>query len=166
MSEYNWSKFVLRIPVKASREKIYNAWTTKQGIESWFLRRADFFTPENKLRGEQEFIQHGDRYTWLWHGYDDETVEHNDILETNGQDTISFVFAGHCIVTVVIGMIDEEIIVQLTQENIPTGEEGKANIHIGCMEGWTFYLANLKSILEGGIDLRNRNMNVGKVVNS
>jgi uncharacterized protein YndB with AHSA1/START domain len=166
MSEYDWSRFVLRIPITASREKIYNAWATKQGIESWFLRSADFFTPQNTLRGEQEFIQNGDRYTWLWHGYDDETVEHNDILETNGEDTISFVFAGHCIVTVVIGMIDHETIVQLTQENIPTGEEGKVNIHIGCMEGWTFYLANLKSVLEGGIDLRNRNVNIGKVVNA
>ena len=166
MSEYDWSRFALRIPITASREKIYNAWTTKQGIESWFLRRADFFTPESKLRGEQEFIQNGDRYTWLWHGYDDETIEHNDILEANGEDTLSFVFAGHCIVTVVIGMIDEETIVQLTQENIPTGEEGKVNIHLGCMEGWTFYLANLKSVLEGGIDLRNQNVNIGKVVNS
>ena len=166
MSEHDWSRFVLRIPVTASREKIYNAWTTKQGIESWFLRSADFFTPQNTLRREQEFIQNGDRYTWLWHGYDDETVEHNDILEANGEDTISFVFAGHCIVTVVIGMIDKETIVQLTQKNIPTGEEGKVNIHIGCMEGWTFYLANLKSVLEGGIDLRNRNVNIGKVVNA
>ena len=166
MSEYDWSRFVLRIPVTASRENIYKAWTTKQGIESWFLRSANFFTPQHKLRGEQEFIQNGDRYTWLWHGYDDETVENNDILEANGEDTISFVFAGHCIVTVIIGMIDEETIVQLTQENIPTGEEGKVNIHVGCMEGWTFYLANLKSVLEGGIDLRNRNLNVGKVVNS
>ena len=166
MAIYDWSKFLLRIPIRASPENIYNAWATKNGIESWFLRSAQFFTPANTQRGEQEFIQRGDRYTWLWHGYDDETVEHNDILEANGQDTISFVFAGHCIVTVVIGMLDTETIVQLTQENIPTGEEGKADIHIGCMEGWTFYLANLKSILEGGIDLRNRNMNIGKVVNS
>ena len=166
MAIYDWSKFLLRIPIRASRENIYHAWATKNGIESWFLRSAQFFTPANAQRGEQEFIQRGDRYTWLWHGYDDDTVEHNDILEANGEDTISFVFAGHCIVTVVIGMLDTETIVQLTQENIPTGEEGKANIHIGCMEGWTFYLANLKSILEGGIDLRNRNMNIGKVVNA
>ena len=165
-TNYDWSKFALRIPVAASREKIYNAWATKQGIESWFLRSAQFFTPTNTQRGDQEFIQRGDRYTWLWHGYDDDTVEHNDILEANGQDTISFVFAGHCIVKVVIGMLDTETIVELTQENIPTGEDGKVNIHIGCMEGWTFYLANLKSILEGGIDLRNRNLKLGKVVNS
>ena len=166
MSEYDWSKFVLRIPVMASREKIYQAWATQRGIESWFLRSARFLTPGNTVRGEEEFIQNRDRYTWLWHGYDDDTVEHNDILEANGDDTISFVFAGHCIVTVLIGMLDMETIVQLTQENIPTGEDGKTNIHIECMQGWTFYLANLKSILEGGLDLRNRNLNIGKVLNA
>jgi uncharacterized protein YndB with AHSA1/START domain len=166
MSAYDWSRFELRINVNAPVETIYKAWATQEGIESWFLRDAKYYTSENRLRQSDELISSGDRYTWLWHGYSDDTVEHNDIIEANGLDLVSFVFAGHCIVTVVIGLLDNETIVQLTQENIPTGEEGKVNIHIGCMEGWTFYLANLKSILEGGIDLRNRNINIGKVINS
>lgn len=166
MSDYDWSKFLLRVPIRASPEEIYKAWATKEGIESWFLRKALFSTPDNHQRSEKDLIQPGDRYTWLWHGYDDETVEHNDILEANGTDFLSFVFAGHCVVTVTIGMLDTETIVQLTQENIPTGEEGRIDIHLGCIEGWTFYLANLKSILEGGVDLRNRNTKIGKVLNA
>ena len=166
MPDYDWSGFTLRVPVNASVDKIYSALATQEGIESWFLRSAQYYSAENKQRSEKEFVQKYDRYTWLWHGYDDDTVEHNDILEANGEDTLSFVFAGHCIVTITIGMLDTETIVQLTQENIPTGEEGKANIHVGCMEGWTFYLTNLKSILEGGIDLRNRNIKIGKVINA
>ena len=166
MSSYDWSKFELRIPINATPEVIYRALATKEGIESWFLREARFFTEESQPRTSTEYIQKGDRYTWLWHGYDDETVEHNDIIDANGHDSMSFVFAGHCIVTITIGMLDSETIVQLTQQNIPTGEDGRINIHLGCMEGWTFYLTNLKSILEGGLDLRNRNMNIGKVINS
>jgi hypothetical protein len=166
MADYDWSRFVLRIPLNASVESVYRAWATPEGIEKWFLRKAEFYTSGNRLRTAHENIQKGDRYTWLWHGYDDDTVEHNDILEANGEDTLSFVFAGHCIVTITIGVIDSEVILQLTQENIPTGDEGKVNIHVGCMEGWTFYLANLKSILEGGKDLRNRNTKIGKVINS
>ena len=166
MSGYDWSRFELRIPVRAAVDTIYRALATTEGIESWFLRKAVYFDENHNQRNPSEFIQKGDRYTWLWHGYNDETVEHNDILEANGFDTISFVFAGHCIVTITIGMLGNETIIQLTQENIPTGEDGKADIHIGCMEGWTFYMANLKSILEGGIDLRNRSLNVGKVINS
>jgi hypothetical protein len=166
MADYDWSRFMLRIPVSASVAEIYTALATQTGIQSWFLRSASYYDPASKQRAADEFVEKGDRYTWLWHGYDDDTVEHNFILDANGEDTFSFVFAGHCIVTITIGMLDMETIVQLTQENIPTGEEGKVDIHIGCMEGWTFYLTNLKSVLEGGLDLRNRNIKIGKVINA
>lgn len=166
MLTYDWSKFELRIPIKALPQEIYRCLATPAGIESWFLRSAKYMTPDDRLRASDEFIERGDRYTWLWHGYDDDTIEHNDILEANGVDTLRFVFAGHCIVTITIGMLDTDTIVQLAQENIPTGEEGRSELHVGCMQGWTFYLSNLKSILEGGIDLRNRNVRIGRVVNS
>lgn len=138
MPAFDWSRFELRINVNANVEIIYNALTTSAGLESWFVRNAKYITADNRVRERDECIQKGDRYTWLWHGYGDDTVEHNDILEVNGSDLVSFVFAGHCIVTITIGILDSETIVQLTQENIPTGEEGKANIHLGCTEGWVF----------------------------
>jgi hypothetical protein len=44
--------------------------------------------------------------------------------------------------------------VVLRQYDIPTGDEEKVNIHLNCSCGWTFYLTNLKTYLEFGIDLR------------
>ena len=46
------------------------------------------------------------------------------------------------------------------------GPDEKLRLYIGCGEGWTFYLANLKSMLEGGIDLRNKNDKIKGVINS
>lgn len=60
----------------------------------------------------------------------------------------------------------EECRVSLKQYYIPTDEAGKTNFHIGCMEGLVFYLANLKSKQEGGIDLRNKNPGIKKVISS
>jgi hypothetical protein len=37
---------------------------------------------------------------------------------------------------------------------------------IECGSGWSFYLVNLKSILEGGPDLRNKNPDVKHVINA
>jgi hypothetical protein len=37
---------------------------------------------------------------------------------------------------------------------------------VGCQLGWTFYLTNMKSIAEGGIDLRNRDIDFKNVVNA
>jgi hypothetical protein len=56
--------------------------------------------------------------------------------------------------------------VELTQENIPEEENPEKNLYLAYSQGWAFYMVNLKSILEGGIDLRNKNDLLSKVVNS
>jgi len=58
------------------------------------------------------------------------------------------------------------MIVELVQENIPDDDQGRLYYHLVCKTGWTFYLDNLKSLLEGGIDLRNKNANLANVINS
>ena len=79
---------------------------------------------------------------------------------------VSINFSGGCIVTVTLKEMQKETICQLTQE-MPMPEEKEQRYYfIECGEGWTFYLANLKSVLEGGLDLRNRNEKLYKVINS
>ena len=93
-------------------------------------------------------------------------IEEGTILDCNGKDFLKFSFgkAGNCSIT-----IKEEMgvnIVELMQDNIPTDEHGMQYWHLGCKTGWTFYLANLKSILEGDIDIRNKNEKIRQVINS
>ena len=38
----------------------------------------------------------------------------------------------------------------------PTEEEVVRKHYLGNMKGWIFFMINLKSVLEGGIDMRNR----------
>ena len=161
-----WEKFVKRIPVKADIKEIYNSWATQEGLEKWFLRKAEFIAAENKLRDSDSLVEKGDTYKWLWHGYPDSVFEQRKILQANGKDFLQFSFSGECIVSVNIKTEQGENIVELTQENIPMDEDPTTNLYVGCGEGWTFYLANLKSILEGGIDLRNKNNAITKVISS
>jgi hypothetical protein len=44
MADFNWSRFEVRIPVKASPKDLYMAWATRKGLEHWFLRLAEFKT--------------------------------------------------------------------------------------------------------------------------
>jgi hypothetical protein len=166
MSEYDWSKFSARIDVKADKADIYRAWATRVGLERWFLRVAGFVGPGDETRGAHENIQRGDHYRWLWHGYDDTAAERGVIEEANGHDLLRFTFAGSCLVSVRVTVEGAVTMVELQQENIPLDEASRARYHLGCLTGWTFYLANLKSVLEGGIDLRNKNLNVRGVINS
>lgn len=163
---FDKSRFAVRIPVSAAVERIFESWTTPQGLEYFFLREAVFRGKDGKDREAKDTVQVGDTYRWRWHGYPDTTFEEGEVLEQNGRDRFRFSFGKAGICTVTIFQLDNETIVELTQENIPTDDKGFQNYHLGCKGGWTFYLTNLKSLLQGGIDLRNRNERIGEVISS
>ena len=139
-------------------------------MESWFLRSCKYKHPGGALLVNDEPAKQGDEYSWLWYGYPDEVNENGKILQANETSLFEFTFnangSNNMIVEVTITREAGDCKVSLRQYNIPTDEAGKTNYHIGCTEGWVFYMANLKSILEGGIDLRNKNPAVKKVINS
>ena len=166
MQSYDWSRFVVRINVNAPVDRLYHAWATRGGMEYWFLRLSAYKKADGTMRGSHELVEKGDTYKWLWHGWPDETVEHGIILDCNGKDFFKFSFgkAGDCAVT--IKKEEGETLVELEQDNIPTDEQAMQNWHVGCKTGWTFYLANMKSLYEGGIDLRNKNERLQQVLNS
>lgn len=155
MSAYDWSRFSQKIRIKVPVQKVYEAWTTQQGIESWFLRLSEFTTADGKLRAPDESIAAGDTYRWLWHGYPDTVQETGTILEANGNNKLHFSFGEAGNVTVNLTEEDGHTIMEIVQENIPTDEANKVTYHVGCQTGWTFYRANMKAVLEHNIDVRN-----------
>ena len=164
MANFDWSRFAVRINVKAPIEKLYWCWATKDGIEYWFLRKSDYKKTDDSLYSGNEFVIKGNSYSWWWHGYPDEVVEHGEILDCNGKDFFQFSFGNAGICTVKIYEEQGESILELIQDQIPMDEKGKQDWHIGCKTSWTFYMVNLKSLLEGGIDLRNKNEKIQNVI--
>lgn len=166
MIDYNWKQFIKRIPIKASAKAIYDAWTTQQGLESWFLRHAQFTKADGNPRPKNSQAEKGDRYKWLWFGHDDTEVEEWEILFVNGWDQLKFSFSGSCIVTVSIKQEDGETLCELLQDMPMEDVNEQQHFFIECGKGWGFYMANLKSVLEGGLDLRNKNVNLKQVINA
>jgi len=165
MEAINWTSFVTRIDVNTPIEKLYTAWATRAGIESWFLRMSEYKSAEGKIRTNDEAVQKGDTYKWMWHGWPDDTVEQGSILDCNGKDYFKFSFgkAGNC--TVRIYKEQGETIVEILQDEIPDHDKGKHTWHVGCKTGWTYYLTNLKSVYQAGTDLRNKKEGIGKLLN-
>jgi uncharacterized protein YndB with AHSA1/START domain len=139
---------------------LYEAWATSEGLVKWFLRKADFYAILGRLREPEEFILKEDVYEWLWYGWDDSAMEKGEILEANGTDFLKFTFSGGSIVSVNIYSRNGVSIIELTQENIPEEIDPAKNLYVQCQKGWLFYMTNLKSILEGGVDLRNKKLEV------
>ncbi len=156
---YDWSTFSQKQKLKAPVQKIYDLWTTRSGLEYWFLRMAEF-SRGGEIIPDDEPVAVGDTYRWRWHGYPDDITETGEVLEANGKDRLKFVFGKAGNVTVSIEDIGNGVSeMTITQSEIPTDDESRANFHVGCSTGWTFYRCNLKSILEGGADLRNKDNN-------
>ena len=160
MLDSKWSSFKVTGDYNTDIRSLYEAWATPAGLEKWFLRQADFYAIAGRMREPEEFIMKEDTYEWYWHGWDDTTSEKGEILEANGTDLIKFTFAKDNIVTVEFSSRNGVSIVQLTQENIALEGDPSKNLFVHCQTGWVFYFANLKSVLEGGVDLRNKKLEV------
>lgn len=160
----DWSQFTKRITVDCPLPKIYDAWAIPSQIERWFLRSAQYVDPDGATHDHHLPVSAGSGYSWRWYGYSDDVTEYGKIVEANGKDTFAFTFTQDCLVTINLKEEMGEVVVELTQSRIPDDEDRE--IYVDCTYGWTFFLANLKSVLEGGLDLRNRNTEIQQVVNS
>ncbi|MDB5125380.1 MAG: hypothetical protein JWP94_3509 [Mucilaginibacter sp.] len=160
MTDNKWTSFKVAGDYNTDIRNLYEAWTTTAGFEKWFLRKANFYTIPMRTREPEEFVMKEDTYEWYWHGFNDETVETGQILEANGTDFLKFTFSGGSVVSVGITSRNGVSIVELTQENIPLEDDPSKNLFVQCQVGWTFYMANLKSVIEGGVDLRNKRLEV------
>ena len=149
----DWTSFTLHIGVKSTLKEMYDAWTKPEKIEQWFLETCKYLTNGQPI-AKSENAQENNTYEWTWYLYNE--MEKGTITQANGKDFLQFTFAGECLVDVQLTQKGEAVLVTLTQKNIPTDEKSKFNIRIGCLEGWTFYFANLKSFYENGYDLRNK----------
>jgi len=160
MIDNKWTSFKVTGDYNIDIRSLYESWATTEGIEKWFLRKANFYTVPLRLREPEEFILKEDTYEWYWYGYDDSFSEKGQILEANGTDFIKFTFSGGSTVSISIYSRNGVSIIELLQENIPLENDPSQNLFVQCQIGWTFYLANLKSVLEGGVDLRNKKLEV------
>ena len=164
MKNFNWTTFTKKIAIKATLSDLYNAWTIPLEIEKWFLSNANYYDEYTNTIDRESNIKRNHTYEWSWFLYD--IIEKGMISEANGTDFIQFTFAGQCLVDVELIQENEYVIVQLTQKNIPTDEQSKRGIRLGCDSGWSFYLLNLKSIYEGGLDLRNKDNDLKGMINN
>jgi uncharacterized protein YndB with AHSA1/START domain len=163
MKNFDWTSFTKRIAVKSTLPEVYDAWTKASGLESWFLEKVTFRRNSETIPRDTS-VANNDEYEWLWYLYDDAML--GEIKQVNGKDFIQFTFEGSCLVDVTLEQKDEYVVVTLRQYNIPADDQSRQFIRLGCTNGWTFYLANLKSVYEGGIDLRNKDENIGPMINN
>lgn len=159
MSALCFEEFTKKIFIKAPMEKLYSLWGTSGGLTSWFLQDATYTKPEGTARVATENFKADDSYSWKWHNW--EGIEKGKVLQANGMDFLEFTFE-HSTVSISFEPHEKATLLILRQFNIPTDEQSKLNIHHGCSNGWTFWLANLKAYIEHGILLNETEFDLTK----
>ena len=147
MKGLSFDQFTKKIYIKASIKKLYWCWATEDGLTSWFLKEANY-SREKFSMDYGEYIKPGDKFIWKWHNWNGQ--EEGEVVQANGTDFIQFTFA-EGLVDVSFESINDVTILTLKQHEIPTDDESKLKYHVGCSNGWTFWLTNLKAYLEHGI---------------
>lgn len=158
MTVYDWTRFKRQIFIKAPVADVFAAWAVPQNIVKWFIAYAEVVDGGGQPRAASEPVQSGDRYYWRWH----------QDLETRGaflavveNELLRFTFGNKTAVS------DEKVIVtvrvvpevdctrlELVQENMADTPDAHAYWHMGCNMGWSFFMTNLKGLLEHRVDLR------------
>ncbi len=164
MKNFDWTRFQKRIAVKAPMQKIYDAWAVPGELEKWFLKTARFFDDSGKLVSMEQRIAPPMTYEFTWYLYSE--TERGKVINANGKNLLEFTFAGSCIVTISLKEEHGHTIVDLEQKDIPTDDDSKLNLRLGCSSGWSFYMVNLKSVYEGGLDLRSKDERLRPMVNN
>lgn len=164
LTNTDFSQFKLRVNIKTSIENAYRAWTTAAGLKAWFLGGLVFSDESGIQRPDDSPAQVNDSYTCYSANKPGLVLITGKVLKVNGKDVFSFTFSKGCPVTITIYSEQNETIVELIESNLPTDEETIKRHYVGDSKGWIFYLTNLKSVLEGGLDLRNRNEDIKNVI--
>ena len=170
-TRFDWSQFQLGIFIHATPDDVFDAWTTGEGLTKWFLRSAEFAVsegaPVGKGRGRKPLpafddlavrpandrCEPHDRYRWEWH-YNGGVVGEGWILDLRPPTRMVFTFGERMEVELRMRKQGDLCEVNLRQYNIPVTAAGRSSMHLGCRVAWAFFLSNLKSVAEGGLDLR------------
>jgi uncharacterized protein YciI/uncharacterized protein YndB with AHSA1/START domain len=174
----DWLGFTQAIHVRTDAASAWRMVATCDGLERWFVARADAWTHDGREWPRDRALEQGARVRLTWRGAgesDDrgrcapaEQTEDDDVLRTEAPQRIRTGWYENkgWVEFRLMPRADGRVTVELEQRMHPTSDfrllEGA---YTGCREGWAFYLANLKCVLEHGIDLRERAPDRKQLVN-
>jgi len=154
----DWTKLTARIAVKAHPAAVFEAWATGPGLCRWLLESAAFRAPDERLPRQDAAARAGDECRWTWPAGG--RVVEGQLLAADWPERLELTLgpAGKCRIRLTVD--GELTVVEVEQSDLPD-----AATYVEFSKAWTFALTNLKSVLEGGADLRETDPRRKDVVN-
>jgi uncharacterized protein YndB with AHSA1/START domain len=153
----DWTTFDLYVAIDAEPSVILSAWSTINGMESFFVQMMRITGPDGAELGPDARAQPGDKYVWRWHNGRRIVGEY---LQAETRNEVRFTF-GDSRVSVMALPYKTGSLLRLRQYDIPDTEEARMHIYGNCRAAWVYFLTVLKTLLEHGIDGRDKTRETG-----
>ncbi|MBM4098439.1 MAG: hypothetical protein FJ260_00565 [Planctomycetes bacterium] len=163
----DWLGFTQAVHLRAPAAAVWRAVATPEGMERWFLLRADASTADGRELPRDRALEPGARLRLTWPTVVDtdaagravpgEVSEGDEVLRAEPPQRlrISWYEGKGWVEFRIVPRPDGRVTVELEQRMHPTADFRQLeSAYVGCHAGWAFFLTNLKSVLEHGIDLR------------
>ena len=153
----DWTRFTLYMVIDVPAKRIFDAWSTSGGMESLFVEMMAIHSLDGRLLPTDEAAVPGCRYAWRW---DSGALASGEFLEVEAGRAVGFTF-GEARVRVALHPQEQGTLVMLTQYDMPDDEVRRMHLHTNCRAAWVYFLTVLKTLLEQGVDGRDRTRATG-----
>ena len=159
------SSFDVHLYMDAAPAEVLRYWQTAEGLTRFFIAEmtarndpgdevnASMLTPGTTLTMLTRMLTPGTSYSWR--GIHDYAGEGQFLQIT--EESVEFSFGGRYQVGVSVTPQGSGTCLHLRQSGIGDDESEQVNGSLNCRSCWIYFLVNLKSVIEFGIDLRDQN---------
>lgn len=153
----DWTEFRLYVAIDAAPERVLRAWSTIEGMESFFVAMMRITDQEGRERGPDEAAVAGDRFVWRWHNGRALSGRYLDVDPRRG---VSFTFGESC-VRLQAREHESGALLELCQYGIPDTPEANMHVYVNCRAAWVYFLTALRAHLELGVDILDKTIATG-----
>ena len=155
----DWGQFDVHVFIAAKPVDVIDRWLTIDGMESFFVKMMRITTPDGVERAVDESARPNDHFIWRWHN--GRTVS-GLFLQPSRDNEARFTF-GESEVSVRTARFKDGTLLRLRQENIPDTETDRMHVHVNCRASWVYFLTVLKTLMETGVDCRDKTRETGAI---
>ncbi len=147
-----WTSFRLYVAIDAEPDRIFQSWATSAGMEGFFVEMMAIRDQDGKLLKPDETADAGCQYVWRW---DSGALIKGEFLDVVPGREIGFTF-GEYKVRIRVFPGKTGTILELYQYDMEDTEHNRMHLHTNCRAAWVYFLTVLKTLLEHGVDGRDR----------
>ena len=153
----DWTQFKLHVAIDAQPGRVLESWTTAAGMERFFVEMMQITSPDATLREGDEQACEGDHFIWRWDS--GRCIRGEYLAVVPGSEAV-FTF-GESKVRVEVSPYLNGTLLVLQQFDIPDTPEDRMHTHTNCRAAWVYFLTVLKTLLEHGVDGRDKTRATG-----